>query len=78
MEHPGRAEQRRLDRGRDPLAAGEHHGRAPCPWRVVLGVALVATAPLADLPEAMLAATLVFIATKLFRVGELAAELRRR
>jgi sulfate permease, SulP family len=38
---------------------------------LVLGVALVATAPLADLPEAMLAATLVFIATKLFRVGEL-------
>src|ERR1019366_3548146 len=33
---------------------------------LVLGVALVATAPLADLPEAMLAATLVFIATKLF------------
>src|ERR1019366_4380400 len=31
---------------------------------LVLGVALVATAPLADLPEAMLAATLVFIATK--------------
>jgi MFS superfamily sulfate permease-like transporter len=43
---------------------------------VVLGVALVATAPLADLPEAMLAATLVFIATKLFRVGELRTILR--
>jgi sulfate permease, SulP family len=38
---------------------------------LVLVVVLVATAPLADLPEAMLAATLVFIATKLFRVGEL-------
>ena len=43
---------------------------------VVLVVALVATAPLADLPEAMLAATLVFIATKLFRVGELRTILR--
>jgi SulP family sulfate permease len=43
---------------------------------LVLGVVLVATAPLADLPEAMLAATLVFIATKLFRVGELATILR--
>jgi MFS superfamily sulfate permease-like transporter len=42
----------------------------------VLAVALVATAPLADLPEAMLAATLVFIATKLFRVGELRTILR--
>jgi len=43
---------------------------------LVLGVVLVATAPLADLPEAMLAATLVFIATKLFRVGELRTILR--
>jgi SulP family sulfate permease len=43
---------------------------------LVLGVAVVATAPLADLPEAMLAATLVFIATKLFRVGELRKILR--
>jgi len=43
---------------------------------LVLAVALVATAPLADLPEAMLAATLVFIATKLFRVGELRTILR--
>jgi len=42
----------------------------------VLVVALVATAPLAVLPEAMLAATLVFIATKLFRVGELRTILR--
>ena len=42
---------------------------------LVLGVAVVATAPLADLPDAMLAATLVFIATKLFRVGELRAIL---
>jgi high affinity sulfate transporter 1 len=38
---------------------------------VVLVVLLVATAPLAHLPAAMLGATLVFIATKLFRVGEL-------
>jgi high affinity sulfate transporter 1 len=43
---------------------------------LVLGVVLAATAPLADLPEAMLAATLVFIATKLFRVGELRTILR--
>ncbi|MGD0063963.1 MAG: SulP family inorganic anion transporter [Streptosporangiaceae bacterium] len=43
---------------------------------VVLGVVLVATKPLADLPEAMLAATLVFIATKLFQVGELRTILR--
>jgi sulfate permease, SulP family len=43
---------------------------------LVLGVAVVATAPLADLPDAMLAATLVFIATKLFRVGELRTILR--
>jgi sulfate permease, SulP family len=43
---------------------------------LVLGVALAATAPLADLPEAMLAATLVFIASKLFRVGELRTILR--
>ena len=43
---------------------------------LVLLVALVATGPLADLPEAMLAATLVFIATKLFRVGELRTILR--
>jgi SulP family sulfate permease len=38
---------------------------------VVLAVALVATAPLASLPRAMLAAMLVFIASKLFRAGEL-------
>jgi MFS superfamily sulfate permease-like transporter len=38
---------------------------------VVLGVVVLATAPLAHLPEATLGATLVFIATKLFRVGEL-------
>jgi SulP family sulfate permease len=43
---------------------------------LVLVVVLVATAPLADLPEAMLAATLVFIATKLFRGGELRTILR--
>ena len=43
---------------------------------LVLGVAAVATGPLADLPEAMLAATLVYIATKLFRVGELRTILR--
>jgi MFS superfamily sulfate permease-like transporter len=43
---------------------------------VVLGVVLVATAPLAHLPEATLGATLVFIATKLFRAGELRKVLR--
>jgi len=43
---------------------------------VVLAVVLAATAPLADLPQAMLAAMLVFIATKLFRAGELRAILR--
>jgi high affinity sulfate transporter 1 len=42
----------------------------------VLGVVLAATAPLADLPQAMLAATLVYIATRLFRVGELRTILR--
>jgi sulfate permease, SulP family len=43
---------------------------------VVLAVVLVATAPLAHLPQATLGATLVFIATRLFRVGELRAILR--
>ena len=43
---------------------------------VVLGVVLVAPAPLAQLPEATLGATLVFIATKLFRAGELRKVLR--
>ena len=43
---------------------------------VVLGVVVLATAPLAHLPEATLGATLVFIATKLFRVGELRTILR--
>jgi high affinity sulfate transporter 1 len=38
---------------------------------IVLGVVVLATGPLAHLPEATLGATLVFIATKLFRVGEL-------
>jgi high affinity sulfate transporter 1 len=38
---------------------------------VVLAVVLVATAPLTDLPQATLAAILVFIASKLFRVDEL-------
>jgi sulfate permease, SulP family len=42
----------------------------------VLAVVLAATGPLADLPEAMLAAMLVFIAPKLFRAGELRAILR--
>ncbi len=42
----------------------------------VLAVVLAATAPLADLPDAMLAAVLVFIATKLFRASELRAILR--
>jgi sulfate permease, SulP family len=43
---------------------------------VVFAVVLAATGPLANLPEAMLAATLVFIATKLFRAGQLRAVLR--
>jgi sulfate permease, SulP family len=43
---------------------------------VVLVVALVATAPLAHLPEATLGATLIFIATKLFRAGDLRTVLR--
>jgi len=43
---------------------------------VVLVVVLVATAPLAHLPQATLGATLVFIATKLFRVGQLRSVLR--
>ncbi|MGH3833723.1 MAG: SulP family inorganic anion transporter, partial [Pseudonocardiaceae bacterium] len=38
---------------------------------VVGAVVLVATAPLAELPQATLGATLVYIATTLFRVGEL-------
>jgi MFS superfamily sulfate permease-like transporter len=38
---------------------------------VVVVVAVGLTAPLADLPQATLAATLVFVATKLFRVEEL-------
>jgi SulP family sulfate permease len=43
---------------------------------VVLAVVLALTGLLADLPQAMLAAMLVFIATKLFRAGELRAILR--
>jgi sulfate permease, SulP family len=43
---------------------------------VVLAVALTATGLLTDLPQAMLAAMLVFIATKLFRAGELRAIFR--
>ena len=43
---------------------------------VILVVVLAATAPLASLPQAMLAAMLVFIATKLFRAGELRTILR--
>jgi sulfate permease, SulP family len=43
---------------------------------VVLVVVLAATGPLTDLPQAMLAAMLVFIATKLFRAGELRAIFR--
>ena len=42
----------------------------------VLAVVLVATRLLSDLPQAMLAATLVFIATRLFRIGELHSILR--
>jgi MFS superfamily sulfate permease-like transporter len=43
---------------------------------VVLAVLLAFTAPLAQLPKATLGATLVFIASKLFRVGELRTILR--
>jgi MFS superfamily sulfate permease-like transporter len=43
---------------------------------VVVVVAVWLTAPLASLPQATLAATLVFIATKLFRVDELRTILR--
>ncbi len=43
---------------------------------VVVIVAVWLTAPLANLPEATLAATLVFIATKLFRVDELRSIFR--
>jgi SulP family sulfate permease len=43
---------------------------------VVLAVVVAATAPLTDLPQAMLAAMLVFIATKLFRGRELRAIFR--
>ncbi|MHB1534679.1 MAG: SulP family inorganic anion transporter [Acidimicrobiales bacterium] len=43
---------------------------------VVLAVVLFATAPLSHLPQATLGATLVFIATKLFRVRELRNILR--
>jgi sulfate permease, SulP family len=42
----------------------------------VLAVVLAATALLTDVPQAMLAAMLVFIATKLFRAGELRAIFR--
>ena len=43
---------------------------------LVVAVLLTLTAPLSKLPEATLGATLVFIATKLFRVGELRKILR--
>jgi SulP family sulfate permease len=43
---------------------------------VVLMVVLLATAPLAHLPQATLGATLVFISTKLFRAGQLRTILR--
>jgi MFS superfamily sulfate permease-like transporter len=43
---------------------------------VILIVVFVGTAPLAHLPEATLGATLVFIATKLFKVSELRTILR--
>ena len=43
---------------------------------VVLIVVVAWTAPLADVPLAMLGATLVFIATKLFRISELRTILR--
>ncbi len=43
---------------------------------IVLLVVLVATGPIRQLPEATLGATLVFIATKLFRAGQLRTVLR--
>jgi MFS superfamily sulfate permease-like transporter len=43
---------------------------------VVLAVVLAVTAPLGQLPQATLGATLVFVATKLFRAGELRTVLR--
>lgn len=43
---------------------------------VVLVVAVFAAAPLEHVPEATLGATLIFVATKLFRVGELRSILR--
>ena len=43
---------------------------------VVVGVALPATGLLRDLPQATLGAILVFVATRLFRVGDLRAILR--
>jgi SulP family sulfate permease len=43
---------------------------------VVLAVVLVLTGPLAHLPQATLGATLIYIATRLFRVGELRTILR--
>jgi sulfate permease, SulP family len=43
---------------------------------VIFAVLLVLTAPLANLPQAALGATLLFIATKLFRVGDLRTILR--
>ncbi|MFZ0049226.1 MAG: SulP family inorganic anion transporter [Streptosporangiaceae bacterium] len=43
---------------------------------IVLAVVLALTGPLADLPQATLAAMLVYIATKLFHAGELAAIFR--
>jgi high affinity sulfate transporter 1 len=42
----------------------------------ILAVVLLLTSPLADLPQATLGATLVFIATKLFGVDDLRAVLR--
>ena len=43
---------------------------------IVLGVVLVATGLLKDLPEATLGAILIFIATRLFRAGDLKSILR--
>ncbi|MGI8417488.1 MAG: SulP family inorganic anion transporter, partial [Nakamurella sp.] len=43
---------------------------------VVAGVVLLATAPLAQLPQATLGATLLFVSAKLFRARELRAILR--
>ena len=54
-----------------PLAADQRHGRPDCPVGGAGG-----HRPIRQLPEATLGATLVFIATKLFRAGQLRTVLR--